>query len=59
MKRTSIAFGKGFINSYKLKPSNAQVYPINISTGMPIVSEKRLIQSNMKKNSIKRNNKNR
>ena len=41
MNRPNIAFGKGFVNSSKIKAHNAPIYPVDPSNGMPIVSEKK------------------
>ena len=42
MQLPNISFGKGFVSS-KIKSHGAPVYNINLSTGMPIVSQKKHI----------------
>jgi hypothetical protein len=49
MNFSQVAFGRGFINSSKIKAHNAPVYNVDVSTGMPIVSKKKWIKKPLRK----------
>ena len=43
MAAPRIALGKGFFGSMRPQVSNAHVYKVNVSNGMPIISHKKPI----------------
>lgn len=46
----NVVFGKGFINQIKTTASEKiPIFPVNVSNGMPAVSEKKQIQRIIKK----------
>ena len=43
-----VALGQGFFGAFRPKVSDAHVYPVNVSNGMPVVSNKKPISEKVK-----------
>ncbi|MHA2231326.1 MAG: hypothetical protein ACXAB4_02430 [Candidatus Hodarchaeales archaeon] len=53
MNIPKVGFGKGFVNARRRLGASAHLYPVDVSNGMPIISNKKPIIEKKKKKWIK------